>query len=246
MNAEAAVVGVRGWWLMALALAAAALTFTLPARAQFTPDSQAMIRDTQQMSRSAGELTLVWWLPEQYWRASMANDKAVNPAQAEEILRIIRPYTIIAVVDGSMGAMGGVTYRSEGYLRGNMSIKDAQGHIYAPLGDDQITPDARNLLQVLKPIIANILGPLGQNMYFLVFPAQDASGSFFADPAHKGLLAVDIATKQFQYRLPLGSFLPPMYDPATGERFPGNYLYSPFSGKALTLTPPPKVSGAGS
>ena len=229
-------------WLGSV-LAACALLYGLPAFAQGSPDVPAMIHDTQRMSRSPHHLMLVWWLPEQYWSATMQNDKAVNRAQVDQILRIIGPYTIVAVVDARIGALGGMTYQSEGDLRKETSIRDGQGHVYAPLANDKINPDARNLLLILKPIIANIIGPLGQNMYFLVFPAQNASGQRFADPTGSGMLTVDVGPNSFHYRLPLGSFLPPMYDTLTGERFPGNYRYNPFSGKALSSTPPAEVSG---
>ncbi|WP_297471442.1 hypothetical protein, partial [Acidithiobacillus sp.] len=236
--------GSLGWkpgaWFT-LAMAAVSLAFCAPASAQGNLDVQAMVHDTQRVSRSGDQLTLVWWLPEQYWRASMDANKSVSRLQEEKFLSIIRPYNIIAVVDGQVGAMAGVSYLSEDALRKEVSIKDEQGHVYAPLADDQIGPDAKNLLMVLKPIIANLLGALGNNMYFLVFPAQNGNGQFFANPTKNGMLTVDVGAKVFQFRLPLGSFLPPMYDAATGERFPGNYRYSPFSGKALNATPPSKV-----
>ena len=233
----------RRW--LGTVLALCALLYGLPTFAQEAPNVPAMIHDTQRMSRSPHDLMLVWWLPEQYWSATMENNKAVSQAQIDQILHIIGPYTIVAVVDARIGALGGMTYQSEDDLRKETRIRDEQGHIYAPLTDDKINPDARNLLLMLKPIIANVIGPLGQNMYFLVFPAQNASGQHFADPTKNGMLTVDVGPKSFQYRLPLGSFLPPMYDALTGERFPGNYRYNPFSGKALSSTPPAKVSRDG-
>lgn len=232
---------VRVWLCVALAMHG--LLLGPLARAQDRPDVAAMIHDTQKMSRSPHQLTLVWWLPEQYWRASMESGKSLSQAQMDQILRIIGSYTIIAVVDARVGAFGGMTYESGEALRKETRISDEQGHTYAPLADDQIGPDVRNLLTVLKPIIANIIGPLGQNMYFLAFPAQNARGRYFADPTKNGMLTVDVGQKSFRYRLPLGSFLPPMYDEVTGERFPGNYRYNPFSGKALSATPPSRVSG---
>ena len=42
----------------------------------------------------------------------------------------------------------------------------------------------------------------------------------------------------YRWRLPLGSLLPPRYDAKTGEKFSGNYLYSPFTGKELTTKAP--------
>ena len=39
----------------------------------------------------------------------------------------------------------------------------------------------------------------------------------------------------FIWWIPLGSLLPPKYDSETGEKFPGNYNYNPFTGIRLNL-----------
>jgi hypothetical protein len=43
-----------------------------------------------------------------------------------------------------------------------------------------------------------------------------------------------IGPKIFRYRLPLGSFLDPAVDVKTGETFPGNYHFNPFTGSPLS------------
>lgn len=42
-----------------------------------------------------------------------------------------------------------------------------------------------------------------------------------------------------RYHLPLGSVLPAVVDPRTGDSFPGNYHFNPFTGEKLTPAPAP-------
>lgn len=196
-------------------------------------DLQTIVQETQKMSQSRDEMSFVWWMPEQFWQASMAKDPAVTKKQLDAILETIRPYTMIAVVDGRVGAFGGVTYRSEEAIRTSVTIKDARGWSYAPLSESAVDADTKNLLQMMKPIIGNMMGPLGENMHFLLFESKSKDGRPVADPTREGVLKILVAGKEFKYRLPLGSVLPPKYDPKTGEKFSGNYKYNPFTGSDL-------------
>lgn len=209
------------------------LFLTCPSYGQGSIDLQAVAQETQKMSQASDEMTLVWWLPEQFWQASLAQDHTVTKAQTDQFLETLRPYIMIAVIDGRMGAFGGVTYKSEEAVRSTARLKDAQGRSYVPLNEFAVDADTKNLLQMLKPVIVNMLGPMGQNMHFILFQSKSKDGRPIADPTKKGTFKVVVAEKEFKYRLPLGSVLPPKYDPKTGERFPGNYNYNPFTGSNL-------------
>ena len=43
----------------------------------------------------------------------------------------------------------------------------------------------------------------------------------------------------FRYHLPLGSILPAVVDAHSGESFPGNYHFNPFTGDKLVPAPVP-------
>jgi hypothetical protein len=53
---------------------------------------------------------------------------------------------------------------------------------------------------------------------------------------------VVLAGTEFKFRLPLGSLLPPKFDPNTHEKFPGNYIYSPYTGSKLVNDVPGAAS----
>ncbi len=50
-------------------------------------DMHAVVQETQQMSQGSGDMTLVWWLPEQFWEASMAQ----NPGQRSGAIPVQTP-----------------------------------------------------------------------------------------------------------------------------------------------------------
>jgi len=118
-------------------------------------------------------------------------------------------------------------------VRTSVKINDAKGSSYDPINESAVLPDIKNLLQILKPIITNMLGPMGQNMHFILFQSKSKDGQPIADPTKEGILNILVAGKEFKYTAALGSVLPSKFDPKTGERFPGNYSYNPFSGSKL-------------
>jgi hypothetical protein len=207
--------------------------------AQDRIDLQALIQETQKHSLDPGHMTIVWWMPSEFWRASLAQNPGIRKEQTEAILQILAGYTMVAVADGSIGPFGGVTFNTEDVVRSGVTVRDPQGRTHSPLDNDSIDVDAKNLLQMLRPGLGNTLGSLGQNIYFVLFRAT-ADGRPIADPKGKGTFTVVLRDTEYSYRLPLGSLLPPKYDPATRETFPGNYMFNPFTGGALTAPPPSK------
>ena len=214
-----------------------ALILTSLCRGQAGGDLQAIIRDTQRTASVPHQICLVWWLPEQFWRASLEPNNTVSQPQIEKILNVMRRYTLIAGADGRIGPMGGVTYTSEETVRRNTLIKDSKGETYAPFDESALDPDMKSMITLLRPLLSNMLGALGENLHFFVFPSKAKDGRLIADPTKEGTLEVTLNATSFKYRLPLGSVLPPVYDPATGENFPGNYKFNPYTGDKLTESP---------
>jgi len=202
-------------------------------------DLQALLRETQKTSQTTGQLTMVWWIPEQFWQAAAANNNPAGSAQSDALMKIMGRYTFISVVDGQLGPLGGVTYKSEELVRNSVTLKDSMGVSYSPLADTAIDADMRIILQLFKPIFTNIAGPLGQNMHILLFPSTGKDGQPLADAKSTGSFNVVLAGKEFKYVLPLASMLPFRYDAATGEKFPGTYNFNPITGTRLVNTAPP-------
>lgn len=222
-------------FLLALSLLATpGLRAAEPAQA----DLPTLIKETQKMSQRNHKMTLVWWIPEDFWRISLANSGTTTAEQQENILAILRPHLLVGVVDGTIGPMGGMTYRSEEETRKLLTVIDRTGREYRPTPDDQVSGDMRNLLGMMKPMLANMLGPMGENFRFYVFPAKDGSGKPLADAKSEGKLGVRLGEESFEWRLPLGSLLPAKMCPQDKEMLNGAWTYCPWHGARLVEAPP--------
>ena len=185
------------------------------------------------MQQQADQMTLVWWIPEEFWWVSSAQDPTVTKAQTENLINVLRPYTLIIIVDGKIGPFGGVTYKPEAEIRAGVQIKDSQENYYRPLNEDKINADAKNFLSIMKPIFANMLGPMGQNMHFFFFPAESKNGNKIAEAKKEGAFSVKLREREFRWRLPLGSLLPPKTCPGCKEKCSGAWNFCPWCGTKL-------------
>ena len=197
-------------------------------------DINALVQETQKMSDRSGEMTLIWWIPEEFWRASFQQDPNMTAAQTEEFIKVLRPYMLIVAVDGNIGSFGGVTYKSETTIRGNIQVIDGQGTRYRPLGNENIDADTKNFLAMMKPVFVNMLGPIGQNMHFFLFPAKNTMGQNIAVAKSEGAFSVKLDQRVFKWRLPLGSLLPAKICPVDGEKLSGAWKFCPWHGVELS------------
>jgi len=192
-----------------------------------------LIEETQKLSEGANEMTIVWWIPEEFWIASFSQDTSITKTQIEEFLKILRPFTVVVVVDGTVGAFGGITYRTESTIRADVEIKDSKGISYRPISGDEIDSDAQNFLSMMKPVFVNMLGQMGENMHFILFPSMNKTGQNITNPMEEGSFSVMIGEREFKWRLPLGSLLPLKMCPKCGEKLIGSYKFCPWDGTKL-------------
>jgi hypothetical protein len=196
-------------------------------------DLTALIHETQRLPQKPGEVTMAWWIPEEFWSASFRQNKNVTPAQAEEFLKTVRPYTIFAVFNGTVGAFGGITFKSEDQIRASLRLVDAQGTSYPSRTNDELSADIKNMLMMMKPILANMLGPLGQNMHFFVFPGATRAGARIANAKEKGGFKVKLEEWEFAWRLPLDALLPSKVCTGCREQCKSSWNFCPWCGTKL-------------
>jgi len=196
-------------------------------------DFGALVREIQRVVWEEEEFTIIWWIPEEYWLVNLAQNPNVPEDRLEEFLRVLSSYTIVAVVEGKIGPFGGVTYTPEEIIWARIAIKDSQGVRYRPLSRDEIDADARVFLSVIKPFLANKIGPLGENLHFFLFPSRDKEGRRIANAKSEGVFAVILGGREFRWKLPLVSLLPPKICPTCGERLSGAYKFCPWDGTKL-------------
>ena len=98
---------------------------------------------------------------------------------------------------------------------------------------DKISPNAKALLAAIKPQISGVLGQMGQNIHFIVYPGRNDTGRLL-DPLRAGAFQISLYDQVFHWRLPLASLLPKKIDPQTHEEFPGNFDFNPYTGGKLS------------
>ena len=196
-------------------------------------DVSALTRETQKSINQEHQLSFVWWIPEDFWRATMTANPESSPKQTESFLKVIHPYTLVAVVDGDIGPFGGVTYKSEKTIRSQLTILDSNGKEYKPLDNTDVSEDLQNLLASMKPMLANMLGPMGKNFNFYVFPGMTKNDKVIVDAKAEGTFTVQSGDRAFKWRLPLGSLLAPKTCPKCNESLNGAFKFCPYDGTAL-------------
>ncbi len=204
---------------------------------EFELDINALIDETQWVSPAADEMTMIWWMPTEFWRLSFGDDPSITEEDLTELLGLVTPYHIVLAADGTMGVFGGVTYETEQTVRSNIVLVDAEGRRHGPVDANTLDPDLQGLLNIMKPMLAGMLGPMGENMHFFVFPATTASGERFGDADSEGTLTVELDDAAASWRLPLSSVLPPKICPVDGERMSGAWRFCPWHGVELVSLP---------
>jgi hypothetical protein len=228
--------------LMTAALALSATV--LAAEPEVSPRSAEALRidqviaDTQRTSSDPDSLDLVWWLVPQFWEASLARQKEISPETRAEIIRLFTENVVVAAVKGRMGTLRVESFLDDDAIRESLRLVDSRGNRHAPVPAAEVDSALRAMLGALQPMLAGVIGQLGDNLNFYVFPAGSEDGARPFDPIGQGRVMIELDGLSYEFRLPLGSLLNPRFDPDTGEEFPGKYLYSPYSGRRLQSSRP--------
>jgi len=193
----------------------------------------ALIQETQKNSQKPDQVTLLWWIPTEFWKLSMAADATVTNEQIDEIIKLTGSYTLFIVVDARMGSFGGLTYKTEQNIRDSIAIKDMKGRIYKPLSKNSIDPDTNNFLKMIKPILEEMLGSMGQNMHFVLFPSKSDHGEPIIESKNKGKFSVLLGNEEFTWKLPLDSLISVKTCPRCSEICKGSWEYCAWCGTKL-------------
>lgn len=199
-------------------------------------DSQKLAQEVQISRQDEKGLRVVFWMNREFWDASMAST-VPSAEQRATVLKRLDGYEIVAVLETKASTMGVLLGTSRDELMKKVSLQTGTVTL-KPLSDDQLSAEMQEFLKNMQPMMGAIMGQLGQNLHMLVFKGIDVAGRRLLDPLQPGSFKVLLGDEAFAFRLPLGSLLPTTYDAETGEQFPGNYLYSPYSGRKLQTAKP--------
>lgn len=193
---------------------------------------QELVRDTQRLVENGGQMTFVWWMPQQFWEAGLKANAAMPEEVRTQVINGLADYTVIAMLRAKSANAGLTEVQTKAEILKNVRV-EANGKVIEPLAPEQVSPVAQLLLAQLKPAMAGMAGVFGSAMEFVVYPAKGADGKLLVDAAQEGSVKIRLYDANFSWRLPLASLLPARVDKKTGEEFPGNFLFNPFTGDKL-------------
>jgi hypothetical protein len=196
-------------------------------------DLQKLVQETQRMAQEPSKVLLVWWIPTEFWGEAMKDSPGVTPEIRKQFEDTLDAYMVFAVVAVDVGPMGGMTPRGRARIEADSRFI-VDGKPVPLLAPEQINSDALNFVSMMKPLMTNMLGQFGQGMEFLLYPNPAAEGGTRISAGSDGRFAYSAFGHDFDWRLPLGSLLAPKVDPTSGEQFPGDYKFNPYTGSPLS------------
>jgi len=185
----------------------------------------------QQMTVAREEMNVVWWIPPEYWDLTLKERQGVSAQTVEEVRTAFRDYQVFALVRVKMSLNGLVEMQSKEELLKHARF-EVGGRTIAPVAPDKVPVALQTMLGAMKPMLSGALGQLGQSMELVVYPVSQDHRQLI-DLLKPGSFQFALYDREFHWRTPLASLLPKKKDPKTGETFPGNYDYNPYTGEKL-------------
>ena len=217
------------WIRRALVMLFVALASASPVGAV---DIQKLTHDTQRTSQSSGQVTFVWWMPQAWWEASLNSNPSLTPEGRTQILAVLDEYLLFAILRAKMAGTGAIDARPKAEMLSNARL-EIDGTNIDPIPPQDLAPTAQAILLGVKPILASLLGKLGQGVEIVAYSGK-RDGRRLLDAAQPGSFRYTLYDETFTWRLPLPSLLPAKFDPKTGDEFPGDYQFNPYTGAPLS------------
>lgn len=192
----------------------------------------ALLTETQFSSDDQDLLELVWWFPAAFWEVTFAQDPSTSKEEAQEIIDLFRGYELFAVIKGKIGIFGGVTYNSLDDVRDIFSVS-YKGQELTLVDNKDISADLSNFLSIVRPMMSNMLGPMGENLHFLFVEHPVENTVLPIDPISNSDLKIELGAFKPNVTLPLSSLLLEKQCPVDKKWHSGKWTYCPFHGNKL-------------
>ena len=189
------------------------------------------MRDTQRIEKDGNHIVMVWWIPFVYWQQTFNDSDKLTPEAKKQALDLLSAYNIVAVADVDLDALGALHGKSEADIAAHSNLA-RNGQPVGRLEDADLSDGMKNMMAIVRPILGNALGAFGKAMYLQVYPGVASPG----DPAWErtsGRLVYGLFDHTYKWKLPLPCTLPPKHNSVTGDVFPGDYMFDPYTGDPL-------------
>jgi hypothetical protein len=197
----------------------------------YVPSLSKLIEQTQLSSDDDNKMSLVWWIPKEFWRAALTGDPSFTEDDIKEFQDKFKHYTILMVVDGIIGRFGNVVYSGAEKIRQNIEIYDDKFNVYKPLKEKEISSDLKSMFTIWKPMFASMLGDMGENMNYFVF--QNNYNTEVMNATSDAKYKIKMMGEDYKFKLPIGVLFPPKTCSKCDREFMGSYKFCPFDGNKL-------------
>lgn len=200
-------------------------------------DVSEMTRETQKTIHTEG-VHLVWWIPPEYWAASIQGDQSMAAEQRKALMDIMEKYSMLAIVQAEVTPFGSFSfYDRETTIKG-LKIEVSDGKSSKTIKPLEKVPDELALLlKVLSPILEAALGNMGKNLNFFVL-SDRVKGDRLISPYGHSTLTVTLTSKQgtplgpANFEMPMDSLFVPRKCP-NGKPAHVSWVVCPWDGTQL-------------
>lgn len=226
--------------MIASILVTTAVVYALEKKPIAAVDTTQFVKDTQSSVSYENHLNFIWWIPYEYWQVAL-DDNTTSESGQKEMLTILKQYSLLAVVQADISTFGAFNFYSKDEVEKNLDIilkaEDGSLKKLIPLKAEDINSDLQVVLGMFKPILAQAMGNLGQNVHFFVLKDYDSAGTRTIDPYRFGALNFRIGQRagklmELQIELPLNSLYVPRKCP-NGKDAYATWKYCPWTGEKL-------------
>lgn len=186
-----------------------------------------MVKDLILNKKVDSNIKQVWWLPSEYWRFALADTPNIGEEVIVDIESKLKGYSLFSVVNSDINPFDGFKIRETEVTIVNNNA------ILTPIPDEEVPADIKELINLLRPTLAGMVGQLGEQMIFYVFKNDLEDGTTAISPYNTGKLDIKVNGTGFIYRLPLQSMVEKKTCPEDQEQLNGNWEYCPWHGTKL-------------
>lgn len=183
-------------------------------------------------------MNLALWLPTEFWQATFAADRSISSSETQEIINILKPFSLLAICQADISNFGSFRFYSKDDVKERLKIyyTDASQKRTAITPVSNVDADIKMLLDMLKPILASFAGNMGQNFHFFVLDDY-ASSERIINPYQPGKLELLLSQKtgvqmQCGIEFPLNALYVPRPCP-NGKKAHVSWIYCPWTGQKL-------------
>jgi hypothetical protein len=202
-------------------------------------DISALTNETQKSTNADG-VHLAWWIPPEFWAASMEREQSMSAAARKQMLDILNRYSMLAVVQADVSSVGNFSFYDRATVTKGLKFELVSGKetsVLKPL--EKVPEELDPLLKVMTPLLESAMGRLGENLNFFVYDDQRKGGRVIS-PYAQGALKVTLAHKDgksldpFVFELPLDSLYVARLCP-NGKPAHVSWVVCPWDGTKLPL-----------